>query len=62
VRCKDVGRTPSSPRDPQVALLREQAEWDEQMDEEAAGRLDSLFDEAVREADEGLLREWPPIG
>jgi len=56
-----VGRTPSSARDPLVALRREQAEWDEQMDQDcAAGRLDFLFDEASREAEEGLLREWPP--
>jgi hypothetical protein len=40
---------------------REQLQWDEQMDEDsAAGRLDFLFDEASREAEEGLLREWPP--
>ena len=56
-----VGRTPSSARDPLVALLQEQAQWDEQMDRDsAAGTLEFLFDEADKEADEGLLREWPP--
>jgi hypothetical protein len=40
---------------------REQLQWDEQMDEDsAAGRLDFLFDEVGKEAEEGLLREWPP--
>jgi len=57
-----VGRTPSSARDPLVALLREQARWDEQMDRDsAAGKVDFLFDEARDEAEEGLLREWPPV-
>lgn len=41
---------------------REQLQWDEQMDEDSvAGRIDFLFDEASREAEEGLLREWPPV-
>jgi hypothetical protein len=41
---------------------REQAQWDAQMDEDsAAGRLDFLFDEASREAKEGMLRDWPPV-
>jgi hypothetical protein len=41
---------------------REQARWDEQLDRDsAAGRLDFLFDEASKEAEEGLLREWPPV-
>jgi hypothetical protein len=32
------------------------------MDEDsAAGRLDFLFDEAVMEAEEGLLHKWPPM-
>ncbi|HUE21022.1 MAG TPA: hypothetical protein VMQ86_05035 [Bryobacteraceae bacterium] len=40
---------------------REQARWDEQLDlDSAAGKLDFLFDEAGNEAEEGLLREWPP--
>jgi hypothetical protein len=40
---------------------REQAQWDEQLDRDsAAGRLDFLFDEAAKEAEHGLLREWPP--
>jgi hypothetical protein len=40
---------------------REQLQWDEQMDEDSAtGRLDFLFDEASKEAEKGLLREWPP--
>ena len=47
-----VGRTPSSARDPLVALQRGQAAWDEQMDRDsAAGRLDFLFDEADSEAE-----------
>jgi hypothetical protein len=41
-----------------VAPLRDQAEWDEQMDRDsAAGRLAFLFDEASKETEEGLLRE-----
>jgi hypothetical protein len=41
---------------------REQARWDEQLDRDsAAGRLDFLFDEAGKEAEEGLLRDWPPV-
>lgn len=40
---------------------REQALWDEQLDRDStAGKLDFLFDEAAKEAEEGLLREWPP--
>ena len=26
----------------------------------AGGKLDFLFEEADRESDQGLLREWPP--
>ena len=63
VRCRRVGRTPPSARDPLVALVRDQAQWDEQMDQDsAAGRIDFLFDEAAYEAVEGLLREWPTLG
>ncbi|MGA3039894.1 MAG: hypothetical protein ABSF54_03780 [Bryobacteraceae bacterium] len=41
---------------------REQAQWDEQMDRDSVvGGLDFLFDEAGKEAEEGLLREWPPM-
>jgi hypothetical protein len=41
--------------------VREQARWDEQMNHDSgAGRLDFLFEEADREAAQGLLREWPP--
>jgi hypothetical protein len=37
---------------------REQARWDEQLDRDSAsGKLDFLFEEA----EEGLLREWPPV-
>jgi hypothetical protein len=62
VRCREVGRTPASARDPLVALLRDQAEWDEQMDRDsAAGTLDFLFAETGKEAEEGLLREWPSV-
>ena len=40
---------------------REQVEWDEQLDRgSASGKLDFLFDEADKEAERGLLREWPP--
>lgn len=40
---------------------REQVEWDEQLDRDSAsGKLDFLFDEADKEAERGLLREWPP--
>ena len=61
MRCK-VGRTPASARDPLAALLQEQAQWDEQMDRDsAAGRLHCIFDDACKEAKEGLLREWPPM-
>jgi hypothetical protein len=39
----------------------EEKRWDEQMDRDsAAGKLDFLFDEARGEADQGLLRDWPP--
>lgn len=39
---------------------REQARWDEQMDQHSAeGRLDFLFREAESEVAEGLVREWP---
>jgi len=41
--------------------VREQERWDHQMDaDSAAGKLDSLFDEAESESAKGLLREWPP--
>ena len=40
---------------------REQLRWDEQIDRHAAtGKLDFLLEEADRESEEGLLREWPP--
>lgn len=40
---------------------REQALWAERMDRDsAAGRLDFLFDEAAKEAEEGLPHKWPP--
>jgi hypothetical protein len=51
-----VGRTPSSARDPLVALLEDQALWDEQLDRDsAAGRLDFLFDEASKESGSGSV-------
>lgn len=41
-------------------LRQDNAAWDAQMDEDAAaGRLDFLFDEAVRERAAGQLRDWP---
>jgi hypothetical protein len=41
--------------------VREQKQWDEQMDADSlAGKLDFLFDEAEGESAKGLLREWPP--
>ncbi len=40
---------------------REEASWDEQMDEDsAAGKLDFLFQEAESEKEQGLARNWPP--
>jgi hypothetical protein len=40
---------------------REDALWDEQMDKDsAAGRLDFLVEEAERDSQAGLLRDWPP--
>jgi hypothetical protein len=40
--------------------MREQRQWDEQMDADSvAGKLDFLFDEAESESARGLLREWP---
>ena len=40
---------------------RDQAHWDDQLDlDSAAGKLDLLFDEAAKEGEQGLLREWPP--
>jgi hypothetical protein len=40
---------------------RENTLWDDQIDaDSASGRLDFLFEEAEREAAEGLLKEWPP--
>ncbi len=39
---------------------REQARWDEQMDQDSAsGKLDFLFSEADGESDQGLVRGWP---
>jgi hypothetical protein len=39
---------------------REQARWDEQLDaDSAAGKLDSLFEEAESECKQGLVRNWP---
>jgi len=55
VRCDDKARVSS------CTHAQEQAQWDAEMDRDsAAGRLDFLFDEASREADDGLLHEWPP--
>ncbi len=43
--------------------VREEARWDGRMDADAAGgKLDGLFEEAEREAAQGLLREWPRRG
>ena len=40
---------------------REQARWDEQMDQDsAAGKLDFLLREAEGESAKGLVRDWPP--
>lgn len=40
---------------------REQERWDAALDRDSAsGKLDFLFEEAKREGQEGLLREWPP--
>jgi hypothetical protein len=40
---------------------REQTQWDEKLDGDAAsGKLDFLFEEAENESASGLLREWPP--
>jgi hypothetical protein len=40
---------------------QDQARWDEQMDRDsAAGKLDFLFNEAVDESAQGLVRNWPP--
>jgi hypothetical protein len=40
---------------------REQKRWDAEMDRDStSGRLDFLFEEAKKEGEEGLLREWPP--
>ena len=37
--------------------VREQARWDEQMDQDSAsGKLDALF----REAEDESVHEWPP--
>jgi hypothetical protein len=39
----------------------DQERWDAQLDRDSsAGKLDFLFEEAVSEAPQGLLREWPP--
>jgi hypothetical protein len=41
-------------------VKRDQSAWDDQMDKDAAsGKLDSLFDEAERERENGTLRDWP---
>ncbi len=43
-------------------LEREQSKWDQQLDHDSASRkLDSLFEEADREGQCGLLREWPQV-
>jgi hypothetical protein len=40
---------------------REQRQWDERLDRDAAaGKLDFLFEEAQAEFKAGGLREWPP--
>jgi len=40
---------------------REQARWDDQMDNDsAAGKLDFLFREAESESAQKLVRDWPP--
>lgn len=39
---------------------KDDAVWDAQIDSDAAaGKLDFLFEEAGREASDGLLIEWP---
>jgi hypothetical protein len=41
--------------------VREQANWDEQMDRDSAcGKLEFLFGEAQNEYASGLVRNWPP--
>ena len=41
-------------------VKRDQAAWDEQMEEDAAsGKLDRLFEEADSERAKGTLRDWP---
>jgi len=41
-------------------LERDQSSWDQQLDRDnESGKLDFLFEEADREAETGLLREWP---
>jgi hypothetical protein len=40
---------------------REQTCWHDQIDNDSvAGKLDLLFNEAEREAAQGLALEWPP--
>ncbi len=40
---------------------REQKRWDGELDRDfTSGRLGFLFEEAEKEGEEGLLREWPP--
>jgi hypothetical protein len=40
---------------------REQARWDEQMDQDSvAGKLDFLFREAGNESEQRLVQGWPP--
>jgi len=40
--------------------VREQTQYDEQMDRDSSvGKLDFMFEEAERESAQGLLREWP---
>ena len=45
-----------------IEWLQEQQEWDQQMDRDAAsGKLDFLREEARREREAGLVRQWPPV-
>ena len=40
---------------------RHHEQWTQQMDQDtAAGKLDSLFEEAEAERQSGQLRDWPP--
>jgi hypothetical protein len=41
-------------------LVRRNAEWDRQIEEDAAaGRLDFLYEEAEADRKAGRLRDWP---